>query len=168
MHPAPLGNLLNFLAAEHENELVSTHKHVRDLDVLAKFEGLYQAPVGHLDIPDPQRPIAKLYLFVHYHLYSTVANLMRMHVSEALSCERKAIDAALSAYEMLEHATLRGRQALRQQQPSTLEQRHSSGRASKDALTFSARCRSAGNVVARLWCPARRQARHRSRSTTYR
>jgi hypothetical protein len=101
MHPGPPGNLLSFIAAEHENELVSVHKHGPDLQVLANIDGLYQAPVQDFDVPGPMRPIAQLYLFVHYHLYSTVANVLRRHVSEALGCEHKANDAALSAYVML-------------------------------------------------------------------
>lgn len=101
MHHGPPANLLSFLGAEHENELVSTHKHARDLDMLTQIDGLFQAPVKYLDIPKGQRAIAQLYLFIHYHLYATVSNLMRMHVAEALGCERKAIDAALTAYEML-------------------------------------------------------------------
>ena len=105
MHPGPPRNLLSFLGAEHENELVSTHKHARDLDVLSHIDGLFQAPVAHLDVPKEQRAVAQLYLFIHYHLYSTVANLMRLHVAEALGCERKAIDAALTAYELLTDPT---------------------------------------------------------------
>jgi hypothetical protein len=105
MHPGPPGNLLSFIATEHENEMVSIHKHGRDLDVLAKIDCLYQAPVRFFDIPSGERPLAQLYLFIHYHLYSTVSNLLRMHVAEALGCERKAIDAALSAYEMLADPT---------------------------------------------------------------
>lgn len=101
MHPGPPGNLMSFLAAEHESELVSTHKHGPDLDMLSHIDGLFQAPIQHFDIPKGQRAIAQLYLFIHYHLYSTISNLMRMHVAEALGCERKAIDAALSAYEMV-------------------------------------------------------------------
>jgi hypothetical protein len=101
MYPSPPRNLLSFLGAEHENELVSTHKHARDLDMLSHIDGLFQAPVPHLDVPKGQHAVAQLYLFIHYHLYSTVANLMRLHVAEALGCERKAIDAALTAYELL-------------------------------------------------------------------
>lgn len=101
MHPGPPGNLLSFLGAEHENELVSTHKHAKDLDMLSHIDGLFQAPVQHFDIPKGKSSIAQLYLFIHYHLYTTVSNLMRMHIAEALGCERKAIDAAFTAYEML-------------------------------------------------------------------
>ncbi len=100
MHPLP-ENMLSFLAAEHENELVSTHKHARDLDILSHIDGLIKAPVQYFNVPKDQSVIAKLYLFIHYHLYSTISNLMRLHVAEALGCERKAIDAALTAYVML-------------------------------------------------------------------
>ncbi len=100
MYPLPK-NLLSFLGAEHENELVSTHKHARDLDILSHIDGLIRAPIQYLNVPKDQSVIAKLYLFIHYHLYSTISNLMRLHVAEALGCERKAIDAALSAYAML-------------------------------------------------------------------
>ena len=90
MYPLPK-NLLSFLGAEHENELVSTHKHARDLDILSHIDGLIRAPIQYLNVPKDQSVIAKLYLFIHYHLYSTISNLMRLHVAEALGCERKAI-----------------------------------------------------------------------------
>ena len=68
---------------------------------MSYIDGLFQASVAHLDIPKGQHAVAQLYLFIHYHLYSTVANLMRLRVAEALGCEHNAIDAASTAYELL-------------------------------------------------------------------
>ena len=42
MYPSPARNLLSFLGAEHENELVSTDKHARDLDMLSQIDGLFR------------------------------------------------------------------------------------------------------------------------------
>lgn len=97
----PPDSLLSFLGAEHTNELVSTYRSARALDVFTHIDGLWRAPVKFLDVPAGLHAVAQLYLFVHYQLYVTLSNLMRMHVSEALGCERKAIDATLCAYEII-------------------------------------------------------------------
>lgn len=94
-------NLFTFLAAEQENTLVSVHRFRSDLNVLAELDGLYQAPINYVDVPEQQEVILRLLLFTHFHLYVTFANLVRMHISEALASTRKAIDAGLSAYEMI-------------------------------------------------------------------
>jgi hypothetical protein len=101
LNTSPPGSLLSFIAAEHENELVSTLKHAQELQWLSRIDGLLRAPIADLDVPKGLQAIAQLYLFITFHLYTTVVNLMRLHLAEALGCERKAIDAALSAYEML-------------------------------------------------------------------
>jgi len=99
------GTLLDFMGAEHTNELVSTFKYAGHLNVLQAIDGFWRAPVEHIDVPQGLHAVPQLYLFVHYHLYSTISNLMRLHVGEALGCLRKAIDASLSAYEMILNPT---------------------------------------------------------------
>lgn len=99
------GSLLDFMGAEHTNELVSVHKFGAHLEILQHIDGLLRAPVSDIDVPANLHAVAQLYLFMHYNLYASVANLMRLHVGEALGCQRRAIDATLSAYEMIENPT---------------------------------------------------------------
>lgn len=99
--PMPPQSIMEFLGADHTNELVSTHKHAKDLDFLNRIDGLLMSPVKLLDVPQHLHPLVQLYSFVHYQLYATVSNLMRLHLGEALGCQRKAIDATFSAYLML-------------------------------------------------------------------
>ncbi|MGE4240199.1 hypothetical protein [Ramlibacter sp.] len=94
-------SLLDYLGAEHTNELVGVHRYGRHLQMLAHIDGFLRAPVPHLELPAKKHAIAQLYMFVNYSLYAVAANLLRLHVSEAMGCERRAIDATFAAYEMI-------------------------------------------------------------------
>uniref|UniRef100_C5CUY0 Uncharacterized protein n=1 Tax=Variovorax paradoxus (strain S110) TaxID=543728 RepID=C5CUY0_VARPS len=95
-------NIFSFMAAEDENAHVSTYKNVQHLHALEKVDSIVRSPVPKLHVPKEMSSVARLYLFIHYQLYSTFANLMRLHLAEAMAAQRKAIDAALSAYKIVD------------------------------------------------------------------
>jgi len=90
-----------FLAAEEQNLLITWSNLHPDFRVFSRLDGLMREPVALIDVPKGQEALPGLYLFTHYHLYISIANLARSHLSESLASTRKAIDAGLSAYEML-------------------------------------------------------------------
>ncbi|MGH9959768.1 MAG: hypothetical protein ACREBC_22035 [Pyrinomonadaceae bacterium] len=94
-------NFLEFLAGEEQNLLTSLVTMRQDFDVFNHLDELYRAPVGLIDVPKGEDMVPGLYLFVHFHLYVSFAALARSHLSECLASTRKAIDAALSGYEMM-------------------------------------------------------------------
>ncbi|GAG90838.1 unnamed protein product, partial [marine sediment metagenome] len=53
--------------------------------------------------PGNEEPIiCNLYMFVQYHYYFTFVTFLRQHLSESMFSLRKAIDAALTAYYIIE------------------------------------------------------------------
>jgi len=94
-------NFLKFLSGEEQNILSTLVNLRQDFDVFSHLDGLYRAPFGLIDVPVGEELVPNLYLFVHFHLYFSVACLGRSHFSECLASTRKAIDASLSAYEMI-------------------------------------------------------------------
>ena len=115
-------HLLEFIGAEETNLLVSVNLFRRDMDAFPKLDGLFQAPLETIDLKVRDRQnlsaddrhrmtVLALYLYVHYHLYSTVTNILRCHLSDAFSQTRKAIDATLTVCRLV-------------RQPETLAQYH--------------------------------------------
>jgi len=94
-------NFLKFLTGEEQNILSTLVNLRQDVDVFSHLDSLYREPFGLIDVPIGEEPIPSLYLFVHFHLYFSVACLGRSHLSECWVSTRKAIDASLSAYEMI-------------------------------------------------------------------
>jgi len=94
-------SFLKFLSVEEQNILSTLVNLRQDFDVFSRLDGLYRAPFGLIDVPVREELVPSLYLFVHFHLYFSVACLSRSHFSECLASTRKAIDASLSAYEMI-------------------------------------------------------------------
>jgi hypothetical protein len=100
-------HFLEYLAGEEQNVLTTLVNLRADFDVFNHLDVLYRAPLDHLDVPHGEETLPSLYLFVHFHLFHSVACLARAHLSECLASNRKAIDAALSAYEIfLDPATV--------------------------------------------------------------
>jgi len=94
-------NFLEFLAGEEQNILTTLVNLRQDFDVFSQLDSLYREPVGLMDVPLGEELVTSLYLFVHFHLYFSAACLGRSHLSECLASTRKAIDASLSAYEIV-------------------------------------------------------------------
>jgi hypothetical protein len=110
--PKQQTNLLEYIGAEETNLLVSINLCRRDMDVFSKLDSLFQAPMQLInvkmqnkdDLTSDERhkiTVLTLYLYVHYHLYSAMTNMLRCHLSDALSQSRKAIDAALTACRLM-------------------------------------------------------------------
>ena len=107
-------NLLEFIGAEETNLLVSIHLCRPEMDAFPKLDGLFQAPIQKIDLKvkdqknlsDAKRhkmTVLALYLYVHYHFYSTMTNILRCHLSDAFSQTRKAIDATLTVCHLVRH-----------------------------------------------------------------
>ena len=94
--------IFGYLACEHENEKVSAVLHKPLIDQFRIVDHMIRACLNVLRLDTHQAVMTiQLYNFVHYQLFASFTNLMRLHLSEALSCERKAIDASFTAYEIL-------------------------------------------------------------------
>ena len=105
-------NLLHYLGVEEQNLLTSLVKFREEFNQFSNLDGVYQAPISRLRIPEDDEPgllICQLYLFVHFHLYFSLSCLLRSHLSDCLSSARKAIDAALSAYKVIVEPSTAGK-----------------------------------------------------------
>ena len=100
MNPAKF-DFLQFLAGEEQNMLTSLINLRPDFDVFSHLDGVWRGAAERIDAPEKGQAVPALFLFVHFQLYISVAALMRAHLSESFASTRKAIDAALSAYEMI-------------------------------------------------------------------
>ncbi|MCI0423300.1 MAG: hypothetical protein L0312_29455 [Acidobacteria bacterium] len=100
MNPAKF-DFLQFVAGEEQNMLTSLVNLRPDFNVFSHLDGLWRAAAERIDVPEKEQAVPALFLFVHFQMYVSVAALMRAHVSESFASTRKAIDAALSAYEMI-------------------------------------------------------------------
>ena len=94
-------NFLQYIGIEEQNFLTSIVNFREEFELFGTLDSIYQNPLKRLKVRPRKSIIAQLYLFVHSHLYFSVSCLMRSHLSEALSSVRKAIDASLSAYELI-------------------------------------------------------------------
>lgn len=94
-------DFIQFIAGEEQNMLTSMVNLRADLDVFSALDNLWLAPIDLIDVPEKEKVIPMLYLFTHFQMYVSVAAMMRAHLSESMGSTRKAVDAALSAYEMI-------------------------------------------------------------------
>ena len=94
-------NFFKYLAAEENNLLTSLHDYRKEFDYFNHLDGLFQAAGQKLKVGEKGTLIA-LFSFTHFHLYFSVAAIYRMHASECWVSNRKAIDAILSAYRIIE------------------------------------------------------------------
>lgn len=104
---ADLGtNLLEFIGIEETNLLVTMVKCNPEIaKVFPKLDGAYQAPMKFIDVnlkDEHKKTVLALYLYTHYHLYFSTVCLLRCHLSDSLASTRKAIDATLTAYRLIE------------------------------------------------------------------
>ncbi len=94
-------NFLEYLSAEEQNLLIGMVNFRQEFDLFDALDRVYREPLGRLDVRESEAVIPQLYLFVHFHLYFGFSCLLRAHLSESLTSIRKAIDAALTAYELI-------------------------------------------------------------------
>ena len=102
----PKTNLLEYIGAEQTNLLVTLTKcHADIAKMFPILDGAYQAPLGFIDVnikDEHKKTVLSLYLFTHYHLYFSTVCLLRCHISDSFGSTRKAIDATLTAYRLIE------------------------------------------------------------------
>jgi hypothetical protein len=96
-------NFLEFLSTEEQNLLTSMCNMREEFDLFFNLDEIFKEPLIRLKPKADDVAIPQLYFFVHYHMFISVSGLLRVHLSEALSSTRKAIDGALTAYELIEH-----------------------------------------------------------------
>lgn len=94
-------NFLEHIGNEEQNFLTSMINFREEFDLFGTLDSVYQNPLKRLEVKPSESIIGQLHLLVHSHLYFSVSCIMRCHLSEALSSLRKAIDASLSAYEII-------------------------------------------------------------------
>ncbi len=95
-------SFLDYLSKEEHNLLTSIVNLRLDIDVFSMLDNIYKTPLKNIEASDSEAVIPSLYLFVHFHYYFSVSCILRAHVTEGLASLRKAIDASLTAYKILE------------------------------------------------------------------
>ncbi len=91
----------DYLGIEETNLLASIINFRGEFDLFYNIDDVYRAPLNRLIVGEDEAVIPQLYLFVHFHMYFAVSCILRSHLSDALSSTRKAIDAGLTAYELI-------------------------------------------------------------------
>ncbi len=97
---APL-NLLDFVARETHQFLVSLANNEDQLKIHRRLQGLYEAALSNMTADENDIVVFQLLTFTHYHFLFSNACLMRCHLSEAFASARAAIDAALIAAHII-------------------------------------------------------------------
>jgi len=100
-------NFLEMITSEDYNLMASLIEYPKELSYFNRIDNIYEK---YLDIinkiklnPDNEELIiCYLYMFVQYHYYFTFVTFLRQHLSDSMFSLRKAIDAALTAYFIIE------------------------------------------------------------------
>lgn len=96
-------DFFEYLGAEYTNLHVTLAKMQAEFNAFTHVDQLYkEATDGGSVAEQDDIPLMSLFLFVHYHLYNSTATLLRCHMAEAQNSMRPAIDAALTAYRIIE------------------------------------------------------------------
>lgn len=98
-------NFLDYLGTEEQNLLTNIINFKNEFDLFYNIDRIYQEPLKRLVVSSDDVVVPQLYLFVHFHLYFSMSCLLRSHLSETLSSLRKAIDASLCAYKIIQEPT---------------------------------------------------------------
>lgn len=95
-------NIFEYMEAEAENVKVSAKYHEAVLKEHTVVDRIIRACIEGLRIDNtPANMVAQLYHFVHVQYLAALSNLLRLHLSESMGCTRKAVDATLTAYELI-------------------------------------------------------------------
>ncbi len=100
-------NFLELVTSEDYNLMVSLIKYPREFSYFNRVDNVYDQ---YLDITNKiklnsgneESIICSLYMFVQYQYYFTFVTFLRQHLSDSMFSLRKAIDAALTAYYIIE------------------------------------------------------------------
>ncbi|MDQ7954759.1 MAG: hypothetical protein RET84_02565 [Pseudomonadota bacterium] len=95
-------DIFGYLDTEAANVKISAELHETVLKEHTVVDQLIRACITGLHIDNtPANMVAQLYNFVHAQYLSALSNLLRLHVGESMGNLRKAVDATLTAYELL-------------------------------------------------------------------
>lgn len=97
-------NFFEFLGGQETNLLVLLHNHKNEFDYFSRLDKLFEIavrPKGTLSGVD-SFPFS-LFLYIHYHLYFSLSCFLRGHIHDAFFSARKAIDATLYSFLILEN-----------------------------------------------------------------
>jgi hypothetical protein len=96
-----VGNILEFISAEHNNELVSIANLKHELGFLQELDGIYQEIRSSFSInsdDDLHCMVATLYLQAHNEYYIGMSQLLKSHLGKSFISLRIAIEAVFLAY----------------------------------------------------------------------
>lgn len=97
------GDFLEYLGAETGNLLVSLNNHRVEFEMFSRVDHLYRTALGAGPFSsEDDLIIPQLFLLVHYQYWHSAATFLRCHLSDALASMRKAIEAGLTAYRIIE------------------------------------------------------------------
>jgi len=95
-------NIFMYMDAEAENVKISASLHEKVLKEHTVVDQFIRSCITGLKIDNtPANMVAQLYHFVHVQYLAALSNLLRLHLSESLGNTRKAVDATLTAYELI-------------------------------------------------------------------
>lgn len=95
-------NIFEYMDTEAENVKISANLHEAVLKEHTVVDRFIRACINGLHIDNtPANIVAQLYHFVHVQYLAALSNLLRLHLSESMGNTRKAVDATLTAYELI-------------------------------------------------------------------
>ncbi|MDR7377099.1 hypothetical protein J2X19_001757 [Rhodoferax ferrireducens] len=90
------------METEAENAKISAKLHEAVLIEHTIVDQVIRTCINGLHIDNtPANMVAQLYHFVHVQYLAALSNLLRLHLSESMGNTRKAVDATLTAYELI-------------------------------------------------------------------
>lgn len=95
-------DFINYLGRQEHNLLVSLIELDDAFRVFKILDEIVRGALDKVDIPEPDEVIGTLFVFVHSQYYFAVSALLRGNISEALNSTRRAIDATLSTYKIID------------------------------------------------------------------
>ncbi len=95
-------NFFKFISVQENNLLASIHNQRKEFDLFSKLDFIYKRPWGRVEVKRSEVLIPALYGYVNNQLYLAIAAILRVHISQALSETRIAIDGTLTAYKIIE------------------------------------------------------------------
>jgi hypothetical protein len=95
-------NFIEYLGRQEHNLLVSVIELSDAFHTFKILDEIIRQAQREVDIPESDEILGTMWMFVHSQYYFAVSALLRGNISEALNGTRRAIDATLSAYKILD------------------------------------------------------------------
>ena len=94
-------DIIRFVSLENEQFLISLAKNTDELKIISHMQGLYEAAMSNMTVPENDMAVFQMLTFTHYHFLFSTACFMRCHLSEAFASARAAIDGALVGAQII-------------------------------------------------------------------